>query len=342
MPVQRAAEHEAQRMDRGVGVPAPGGQRHGEAEIARQPVVVGVAHRFGGDAGMQVDRHVEFFGPRQDGFESWIVQETAVGGAVYQHAMKAKVFDRAFKLVGRCVGRQQRQVREAAVARGVAGAGLGQCVVVGARQVDARLARHEVGARAGDRQHLHGDAAGVHVRQARGAELGQFGTFGGLRPDEVGAGKAAAGDRVWGNAGDDARHGVVLFQGDDAHAGSSDWGWLGGWHGGCAGATWAPFLARKNAGMPARPLVRLQTDGSALQITQCIADYSVARMRLQHSRAGIGLPAPRRREIAARRHADQARDCWQPIRDQPPDRKQDPAPRKARQTATSRQIREAR
>ncbi len=83
---------------------------------------------------------------------------------------KPEVLDRALQFVGRRVGRQQRQVREAAVAGGVAGAGLGQCVVVGARQVDARLARHEVGARAGDRQHLHGDAAGVHVRQARGAE----------------------------------------------------------------------------------------------------------------------------------------------------------------------------
>ena len=49
------------------------------------------------------------------------------------------------------------------------------------------------------------------------AEVGEFVAFGGLRPDEVGAGKAAAGDRVGGDAGDDAGDGVVFFQGDDAH-----------------------------------------------------------------------------------------------------------------------------
>ncbi len=172
------------------------------------------------------------------------------------------------QFVRRRVGGEHRQVREAAVAGGVAGAGLGQRVVVGAGKVDARLARHKVGARAGDGQHLDGDAAGVHVGEAGVAKVGEFVAFGGLRPDEVGAGEAAAGDRVGGDAGDDAGNGVVFFQGDDAHVVFLPCGWAGGWHGGCAGATWAPLLVRKNAGMPARPLVRLQTDCGASQITR--------------------------------------------------------------------------
>ena len=58
---------------------------------------------------------------------------------------------------------------------------------------------------------------GVHVGEAGVAKVGEFVALGGLRPDEVGAGEAAAGDRVGGDAGDDAGDGVVFFQGDDAH-----------------------------------------------------------------------------------------------------------------------------
>jgi hypothetical protein len=108
-------------------------------------------------------------------------------------------------------------VRETSETIRMARAGLGQCVVVGAREVDARLARYQVGTRAGHREHLHGDPAGVHVGEPRRAKFGEFVALGGLRPDEVGAGKATAGDRVGGDAGDDAGDGVVFFQGDDAH-----------------------------------------------------------------------------------------------------------------------------
>ncbi len=108
-------------------------------------------------------------------------------------------------------------MREAAIAVGMAGARLGQRVIIGARHVDARLPRYQIGARAGDRQHLHRDAAGVHVRQPSVAQIGKLVALGGLCPDEVRAGKAAACDRFGGYAGNDARHRVVLFQGDDAH-----------------------------------------------------------------------------------------------------------------------------
>ena len=175
---------------------------------------------------MEVDRQVERLGARQDRLERRVIQEAPVGGAVHQRAVKAEILDRALQFVRRCIGGEHRQVRKAAVAVRVARAGLGQCVIVGARQVDARLARHQVGARASDRQHLHGDPALVHVVKARAAEVGEFVAFGGLRPDELGAGKAASGDRVGGDAGDDAGDGVVLFQGDDAHVVFSVDGWV--------------------------------------------------------------------------------------------------------------------
>ena len=162
------------------------------------------------------------------------------------------------EFVGCGVGGEQRQVGEAAVAGGMAGARLGQRVVVGAGEVDAWPARHEVGAWAGDRQYLDGDAAGVHVGEAGVAQVGEFVALGGLRPDEVGTGKAAAGDRLGGDAGDDARDGVVFFQGDDAHLVSSCWA---GWEGGMVG-TWALRVRSIGSSPPRDSLPMLPPGGT--------------------------------------------------------------------------------
>ena len=205
MPIQRAGQGQAQHVDRGVVVPAPGGQRQGEAEIAGQVVVIGVAHRFGGDAGVQVDRQVEASGRRQDRIEARIVEEAAVGRAVHQHAVEAELRDGAVQFIGGGLGCQQRQMGEAAQPGRVACAALGQRVVVGAGEVDAGLAGHQVGAGAGNRQHLRRDAMRVHVRDAGVAEIGEFVALGGLCPGEVRSGEAAAGDGIAGDAGDDAR-----------------------------------------------------------------------------------------------------------------------------------------
>ena len=74
------------------------------------------------------------------------VEKAPVGGAVHQHAVEAKMLDRALLFRGGRVRRMQRQMRETAVARGVARAGIRQGVVVGSGDVDACLAGDEVGA----------------------------------------------------------------------------------------------------------------------------------------------------------------------------------------------------
>ncbi len=86
---------------------------------------------------MEVDRQVERLGADQERLERRIVEEAAVGGAVHQDAVEAEVPGRAFQPLRRRCGGEQGRVGEAAVARGVAGAGLGQGVVVGAGEVDA-------------------------------------------------------------------------------------------------------------------------------------------------------------------------------------------------------------
>ena len=190
------------------------GWRSSAPDSARRSVWIAVS--------MQVDRQVLLLRLRQDGFEPWIVQESAVGGAVHQHAVEAELGRGAVQFLGRGFGFEQGKMSEAAKAGGMVGAGLGEGVVVGSGEIDAGLAGDQVGARAGDRQHLGGDPAGVHVGQTGVAEVGEFGALDGLRPEEVRVGgEAAPGDRVGGDAGDDARHGEVFFQGDDTHAGTS-------------------------------------------------------------------------------------------------------------------------
>ena len=40
---------------------------------------------------MQIDRHVERLGPRENRFERGVIEEAAIGGAVHQRAVKAEV-----------------------------------------------------------------------------------------------------------------------------------------------------------------------------------------------------------------------------------------------------------
>jgi hypothetical protein len=110
--------------------------------------------------------------------------------------METQLVDRACQLRRRRVGRVQRQLRKAAVTGGVTGARIRQRVIIGPRDVDTFLTRHQIGARTGDRQHLHGDSAGIHVGEPRIAEVGQFPPLDGLRPGKVGAGKASGSDGV--------------------------------------------------------------------------------------------------------------------------------------------------
>jgi hypothetical protein len=143
--------------------------------------------------------------------------------------VEAKFLDGALEFVRRRVGGEQWQVREAAIARRMAVAGRCQGVVVGPRQRDPLLPRNKVRSWAGDREHLHGDPAGIHVRAPRVAEVREFVAFGGLRPDEVRTGKAATGNGIGRDAGDEVRNGKVFFQCNDTHVSFSPCHWVGGW-----------------------------------------------------------------------------------------------------------------
>ena len=86
----------------------------------------------------------------------------------------------------------------------MAGDRFGQRIVISARQVDTRLARNKIRSWAGDREHLHGDPARIHVGEARVAEVSQFVALDLLAPDDFGPRKTAASDRGRVDAADDA------------------------------------------------------------------------------------------------------------------------------------------
>ncbi len=162
---------------------------------------------------MQIDRHVELFGARQDRLEARIVEKAAFGQSVDQRAAEAEIAHRAFELVGGGLRTSHRQVREAGEPIGMGGDRLGEHVVDVARKRDAFLAVEQVGAGTGRREHMNGDPGLIHLGQAKCAEIGQF-----VR-EIVGEArrKAMAGDGVGIDPAHQRRNGEMLLKGDDAH-----------------------------------------------------------------------------------------------------------------------------
>ena len=108
MLVERAGEHHAEQMDRGLRMPAPaGGLEHALRAFGRSGVV-GLPHGSGRQVRMDVDRHVEFDGRGEQSVIARMIEETALGGAVDQRAEKRSSFTRArssaAQASGLCIG----------------------------------------------------------------------------------------------------------------------------------------------------------------------------------------------------------------------------------------------
>src|SRR5262245_18188858 len=126
------------------------------------------------NARMDVDRHTQSLGPRQDRFESEIIEETTARRTIYQEPVEAEILDRPFQFIRSRVRRMHRQMRETAESAWMTGGGFGQGVVIVPSQRYALGARHNVGPWSGDREHLHGDPARIHVRQSCVTEVSQL------------------------------------------------------------------------------------------------------------------------------------------------------------------------
>jgi hypothetical protein len=78
VPVEHAGGDQAQHVQAGFGVPAPGAGGQATRDAGRQPAVQRVAQGGRGRRGMQVQRHVEPLEPVEQRGEPGVVEEGAV------------------------------------------------------------------------------------------------------------------------------------------------------------------------------------------------------------------------------------------------------------------------
>jgi hypothetical protein len=132
---------------------------------------------------MNVNRHVERFGRREDVPELLVVEVFAVGVRVHDGALQAEGAHAALELGGGCGWILRRDSCEARVARRVRRDRGRELVVDGACQRDARRRVEDLHSGGRQRQDLEVDARRVHVADAPRAQI--------LQPLADGAGALA-------------------------------------------------------------------------------------------------------------------------------------------------------
>ena len=115
---------------------------------------------------MDVDWHVERLGAGEQRFVGRMIEVTALRGSLDERALEAEVAHRALQFIRRRVGIGRGQVREPRVAGRVRGHLVGEQIVGLPGPARGRARRQEVGARAGEGEHLHGLPRGVERLQA--------------------------------------------------------------------------------------------------------------------------------------------------------------------------------
>ena len=96
--VEGAAQDDAQDMHGRLDVPAPAGCGQLGSYLCREiPRVGGLDDRLRRRCGVQVDRHLQGFGPLEDGPEEWVIQVTPVHVTVDHGTLKTVIPDGAFQ-----------------------------------------------------------------------------------------------------------------------------------------------------------------------------------------------------------------------------------------------------
>src|SRR3984957_2781536 len=175
VPVEDPRGHHPQRVQPGLGMPAPGSGRQSAGQRLRQPAEQDLAQLRRRRRRMQVERDVQLLKPGEQRLEPRIVEERAVRAqrAVDQRADEAEAADRALKLVrGRewVAGRRRRDPGEPARMAGDRG---GELIVRAPRGLDGPGPAELLRGRGNVRDHLHVDPRRVHVSEPALAEVKQ-------------------------------------------------------------------------------------------------------------------------------------------------------------------------
>ena len=120
---------------------------------------------------VQIDRDIERFGALQDRPEELVVQIAAARVAVDERALEALLPDPALQFFGRLFGRRDRQGGKAGEARRMFLHRFGEEIVGFARDRDLLRRFRLLDPGRIQREHLHVDAGGVHVRDALVADI---------------------------------------------------------------------------------------------------------------------------------------------------------------------------
>ena len=165
---------------------------------------------------MQIDRHVERLGARQNRRVERIVEIAAAIVAVDVGALEAEFTHAARQFIGGGLRRAGRQRGEAGETLGVLAHGGGEQIVGVARKGDGVVAVQLLGAGIIQRQHLHRDAGFVHGGDAAIADIGELGES---RGGAFAAGAQHALLEALAGSVEKSRRGEVFFEGDQSHGG---------------------------------------------------------------------------------------------------------------------------
>ena len=160
--VEDAAQDQADSLRSRLHSEAPAGADEGRVRLVVRRVVA-----FGddlvGQAGVQVDGHLQPFGAGEDRPEFGAVDEVAVAEAVDECAFEPTLLDGALELVGRGLGQDGREHGEASEAVWALGHDVGERVVHRAASVDGDVGGEALAAGGLVREDLHVDSGRIHL-----------------------------------------------------------------------------------------------------------------------------------------------------------------------------------
>jgi hypothetical protein len=209
--IEQAGNDKAQSVEARFGVPTPARDGEQVAELPGKAGEVGLADRLGRRCRVKVYGNLKLSGSLKDGKEARIVKEKASCGAIKKSAMKAETGDAAIKFDGCRAGILEDQRGKAGKAIGVVPNRIGELIIdiVSHWSRGGGIERVEPHGR--ERENLKVDSSLVHIRDAAGAEIEEFG----LKLREL---RRSA--RAVGSGGSEEGCGYeVLFERNGAHQG---------------------------------------------------------------------------------------------------------------------------
>jgi len=163
------------RVQAGLRMPSPARDGEQESQLTGQPGEICLTHGIRRRCGMQINRHIQVGRCFKERQEASIVKEKAFGRAVDQSARKTEPGDAAIEFSGGGICILQGNHGKAGETIWVGAHRVRQFIVHVMGQRCGRRHIERIEAHGGERENLQIDAGLVHVCDAAGAKVEQFG-----------------------------------------------------------------------------------------------------------------------------------------------------------------------